>query len=122
MREKTRQRLAEAAVDAVRRELPPVLREAAEQLPVGFRGRPQPEADDPDVAEDTLGLFVGPAWGENDGSDPTPPVILLYLDNLEDYAEGDPDRFQEEVRLTYLHELGHYLGLEEDGLTERGLA
>ena len=29
--------------------------------------------------------------------------------------------FRDEVHTTYLHELGHYLGLDEDDLTERGL-
>ena len=33
----------------------------------------------------------------------------------------DVDVFREEVRLTYLHELGHYLGWDEDELTARGL-
>ena len=28
--------------------------------------------------------------------------------------------FREEVRITYLHELGHYLGLEEDEIEARG--
>jgi predicted Zn-dependent protease with MMP-like domain len=30
-------------------------------------------------------------------------------------------RFRNEIRITYLHELGHYLGLDEDDLFERGL-
>jgi predicted Zn-dependent protease with MMP-like domain len=29
--------------------------------------------------------------------------------------------FRDEVRLTYLHELGHYLGWDEDELAARGL-
>jgi predicted Zn-dependent protease with MMP-like domain len=43
------------------------------------------------------------------------------LENLRDFAEGDEVIFREEVRTTFLHELGHYLGLDEDELTERGL-
>jgi predicted Zn-dependent protease with MMP-like domain len=31
-------------------------------------------------------------------------------------------RFEDKVRITYLHELGHHLGLDEDDLEERGLA
>ncbi len=34
-----------------------------------------------------------------------------------DYAAA----FDQEVRLTYLHELGHYLGLDESDLEKRGL-
>ncbi|NCC93758.1 MAG: hypothetical protein EOM10_10815, partial [Opitutae bacterium] len=29
--------------------------------------------------------------------------------------------YRDEVRVTYYHELGHYLGLEEGDLEERGL-
>jgi predicted Zn-dependent protease with MMP-like domain len=31
------------------------------------------------------------------------------------------DLFREEVATTLLHELGHYLGLDEGDLTDRGL-
>jgi predicted Zn-dependent protease with MMP-like domain len=34
---------------------------------------------------------------------------------------GDAATFREEVRRTYLHELGHYLGLDEDDLADRDL-
>ena len=36
-------------------------------------------------------------------------------------AAGDIKTFREEVRKTLMHELGHYLGLDEDDLIERGL-
>jgi predicted Zn-dependent protease with MMP-like domain len=50
-----------------------------------------------------------------------PSAIRLYIENLRDEAEDDPERFRREVRKTLLHELGHYLGLEEDDLEKRGL-
>ena len=50
-----------------------------------------------------------------------PPQIILFLENLWDFAEGDEEIFRDEVHTTFLHELGHYLGLDEDELTERGL-
>ena len=38
-------------------------------------------------------------------------------------ASGDEDAdFEDEVRLTYLHELGHHFGWDEGDLEERGLA
>ena len=46
---------------------------------------------------------------------------MLYLNNLWDFAEGDEAVFKAEVRLTYLHELGHYLGWDEDEVAARGL-
>jgi predicted Zn-dependent protease with MMP-like domain len=51
-----------------------------------------------------------------------PPQIILFLDNLWDFAEGDPEVYRDEVQATYLHELGHYLGLDEIDLDDRGLA
>jgi predicted Zn-dependent protease with MMP-like domain len=50
-----------------------------------------------------------------------PPQIFLFLENIWDQAEADEDAFREEVHITYLHELGHYLGLNEDELFDRGL-
>jgi predicted Zn-dependent protease with MMP-like domain len=46
---------------------------------------------------------------------------MLFLDEIWDEADGDEAVYRDEVRRTYLHELGHYLGLDEDGLAERGL-
>jgi predicted Zn-dependent protease with MMP-like domain len=72
--------------------------------------------------DDLLGLFEGASL-----SDPMPddldslPRIRLFLDSLWDYAEGDPEIFRQEVRITLLHELGHYLGLNEDQVANMGL-
>ena len=52
---------------------------------------------------------------------PMPPQIILFLENLWDFAEADEEVSGEEVHTTYLHELGHYLGLDEDDLFDRGL-
>ena len=71
---------------------------------------------------DLLGLFEGASRLEADpGSSDPPPRIILYLRNLWDLAAGDPQIFAKEVRTTYLHELGHFLGLDEDDLTLRNL-
>ena len=69
---------------------------------------------------DLLGLFIGPPLAEPEAS-PLPPQIILFLENLWDFAGEDEEIFREEVRITYLHELGHYLGLDEIDLEERGL-
>lgn len=116
--------LADRAVRRALAQLPPELREPAEGLPVTYERHPSPEVcEAPEDREQLLGLFVGAAYPwEEDGSVPLPPQILLFLDNLEDMTGPDPAAFQEEVRVTYLHELGHYLGLDEDELEARGLA
>ena len=48
-------------------------------------------------------------------------MIWLFLENIWDYAGRDTAAYREEVRVTYVHELGHYLGLDEDDLEVRDL-
>jgi predicted Zn-dependent protease with MMP-like domain len=72
---------------------------------------------------DLLGLFMGLAYpDEESGGAELPPQIMLFLQNLWDYAGEDITAFRDEVRTTYLHELGHYLGLDEGEIEARGLA
>ena len=117
------ERMAKKAVAALRRELPPEMAARAQEVPVVMRARPtramvREDGLDPDL----LGLFVGPSCAEGaESGDPLPPEILLFVENLWEYAEGDEELFREEVRVTYFHELGHYLGLEEGELEDRGL-
>jgi predicted Zn-dependent protease with MMP-like domain len=115
-------KLALAEVEATLAELPPPLRDRAAPLPVTFEPAPSADFVTEGIEPDTLGLFTGPAFDEEEHSaSPVPPQIILYLHNLWDFAAGDEDIYLEEVHTTYLHELGHYLGLDEDDLTERGL-
>jgi predicted Zn-dependent protease with MMP-like domain len=118
-------RLTELAADAVgaaQRRLPPEIRALARHVPVHYRAGPDAEVLAEGFEPDILGLFTGNPHGtEISQADPAPPQILLYLESLWDFAEGDVEAFREEARLTYLHELGHYLGWGEDELTARGL-
>ena len=115
--------IARSVVTAAQRRLPAEVRTVAGQVPVCYECEP----NDGILAEgwepDLLGLFVGHEHGAElrDDGVPLPPQILLFLDNLWDYAEGDEAVYRDEVRLTYLHELGHYLGWDEDEIAARGL-
>lgn len=111
---------AAAEVGATISALPGPLRSRVEKLPVTFERRPNAELQADGIEADTLGLFVGAEFA-GEGDVPLPSQIILFLENLRDYGGGDEAIFREEVRTTFLHELGHYLGLDEDGLTERGL-
>ncbi len=113
---------AQQEVTALLRALPAPLRERAASLPVTYEPHPPPALVEDGLDPDLLGLFHGEAFPDGVvGGDPLPAHITLYLDNLWDYAQGDSEIFREEVRRTYLHELGHYLGLDEDDLAARDL-
>ena len=112
--------LALTEVEGTLAALPEPLRMRAEKLPVIFERQPNAELQADGIEADTLGLFTGAEFVEENDV-PMPPQIILFLENIWDVAETDGKLFSEEVRTTFLHELGHYLGLDEDELTERGL-
>ena len=64
-----------------------------------------------------MGVFVGvpttqkSVWDLPSG----PDHIILYQKNIESVCASD-DEIREEVRLTLLHELGHYFGMSEEQL------
>ncbi|MBM3873252.1 MAG: metallopeptidase family protein [Verrucomicrobia bacterium] len=117
-----RSRLAEDTVAATLRRLPPAIREIAARVPVVHHDWPSEAILGDEFEPDILGMFVGSPYGAPTGENPVAaPHILLFLENLWDYAEEDRAIFRDEVRLTYLHELGHYLGWDEDEVAARGL-
>ena len=103
-------------------ELPPDLRTLAERVPVYCEWEMAEHWLEEGVADDSMGLFSGPAL--NEPTDPDcleSPSITFFLAELWDYCGEDLSTFDEEVRITYIHEFGHYLGLSESELESRGL-
>ncbi len=80
------------------------------------------EEDEESLSPLILGLFVGQAVNEKGvfTSGSLPPMVFLFQRNIERVARTH-DEFVEEVRVTLLHEIGHYMGLDEEELAERGL-
>ncbi len=114
--------VARQVIDHTLRSLPPGLREAAQPCAIEVCEMAD-VSEDEGLDDDLLGLFEG--CSRLDGEPQSPhdlPRIRLFLDNLWDFAERDPQIFRDEVRTTLLHELGHYLGLDEDQVEELGLA
>ena len=78
---------------------------------------------DPPLPPTILGLFRGAPYGQKLSSDPwshLPSSIVLYQRNLE-RASRDREELEEEIATTLVHEVGHFLGLDEDELWARGL-
>ena len=121
IREQLERRLGEV-VRRVIAELPPDLRTLAERVPVYCEWEMAEHWLEEGVADDSMGLFSGPAL--NEPTDPDcleSPSITFFLAELWDYCGEDLPTFDEEVRITYIHEFGHYLGLDESELESRGL-
>ena len=114
------QEIALAEVEATLAALPKPLRDEARKLPITLEHQPNSGLQADGIEADTLGLFTGSEFADLE-TVVLPPHIILFLENLWDYAEGDEKAFQEEIRTTFLHELGHFLGLDENDLTDRGL-
>ena len=115
-------KIAADTVGAAQRQLPPEIRPLARQVTVHYERMPTEDLIADGFEPDILGLFVGaPHGSELRDDNPIPPQILLYLESIWDFAESDDAIFREEIRVTYLHELGHYLGWDEDDLAARGL-
>jgi predicted Zn-dependent protease with MMP-like domain len=114
--------IAADTVGAAQRQLPPNLRVLARGVAVHYERAPAPDVLAEGFEPDILGLFTGNPYGaELADTSPAPPQIILYLESLWDFSEEEVDVFREEVRLTYLHELGHFLGWDEDEVAARGL-
>jgi len=76
-----------------------------------------------DVSPTVLGLFRGSPLRDKASMDPWahfPSSIVLYQRNLERFARDREDLI-EQIDVTLLHEVGHFLGFDEDDLAERGL-
>ncbi|HET9325260.1 MAG TPA: metallopeptidase family protein [Candidatus Eisenbacteria bacterium] len=107
-------------------ELPEVVRDHLQQIPVMVEPLPSRHlliAEKPPLAPDLLGLFVGRHLLEQSHADlpAAPGAIYLFRRNLL-RACRDQDELSREIRITVQHEVGHYLGLDEDDLERWGLA
>lgn len=112
--------MAEVVVGEVIRQLPKKLRAAAARMIISYEPAPTTGDIEDGLVGDELGLFEGPSLIDDPGIEEV-ARIRLFLANLWDWVEGDVEAYREEVATTLLHELGHFLGWDEDALAERGL-
>ena len=94
-------------------ELPPHIAEALQNVAVVVEDE---NAEDPDL----LGLYHGvPLPERGDMAGALPDKISIYRIPLEE-SFPDPGELREEIRITVLHELAHYFGLDEERIAELG--
>jgi predicted Zn-dependent protease with MMP-like domain len=99
-----------AALDS----LPPGIAAALENVAVVVEDE---NPEDPDL----FGLYDGTPLPERTSltAGRLPDRIAIYRRPLEETFE-DPEELEEEIRITVLHELAHYFGLDEDRLEQLG--
>ena len=85
--------------------LPPDLARALENVAVIVEDE---NAQEPDL----LGLFEDAPY--------LPAKVTIYRRPLEEDFGHDPARLEHEIRVTVLHELAHYFGIDEERLAELG--
>jgi predicted Zn-dependent protease with MMP-like domain len=80
------------------------------------------EESDPSFPPDILGLFTGISRAERSAgaSGTTPDTIHIFRRNIEHFV-GEREEVVDELRVTLLHEIGHYLGMDEEELEALGL-
>jgi predicted Zn-dependent protease with MMP-like domain len=94
-------------------ELPPHLAVALENVAVVVEDE---NPEDPDL----FGLYHGvPLPERGDMAGVLPDTISIYRVPLEE-SFPDPNELREEIRITVLHELAHYFGLDEERIADLG--
>jgi len=94
-------------------DLPPHIAAALENVAVVVEDE---NPDDPDL----LGLYHGvPLPERGDMAGALPDKISIYRLPLEE-SFPDPDELRDEIRVTVLHELAHYFGLDEARIADLG--
>lgn len=110
-------------LDRVLSSMPEEIRAVVGEVPVVVEPKPTAEmaGREPDINAEILGLFVGTPVGERVyAPSGYGNVVLLFQRNLE-RAGGNRAEVEQEVRITLLHEYGHYLGFDEEDMERLGL-
>ena len=87
--------------------LPPELARGLENIAVVVEDH---NPEEPDI----YGLFDEPEYG--------PAKVAIYKRPLVEDFGDDPAELEREIRITVLHELAHYFGIDEERLDELGYA
>lgn len=105
-------------------ELPPVFQDALQNLDIQVRWRPTArELRRAGVRHgDLFGVYMGVSLpNRTHGYSMVPPdVIIIYQHTHELYCRTE-EQMVEQAKQTLLHEIGHYLGLDEKRLRELGV-
>lgn len=105
----------DALVNDVFEALPEEVTEGLENVAIAIEDLPE------DGSLDLLGLYHGVDLTERGqyGFGEMPDLISLYRLPLLNYCEDEED-LREQVRITLVHEIGHYYGIDDEELHRLG--
>jgi predicted Zn-dependent protease with MMP-like domain len=109
------------AVESAGDSLPPKLKAALEEVSLVLADYAEPVLLEGFDAPEVMGLFVGPERGDllEGGGPQLSPRIYLFR-RAHEHGCTNRREFDAEVQQTLYHELGHYLGYDEDELDALG--
>jgi predicted Zn-dependent protease with MMP-like domain len=109
--------IVERVLDSLPREFRRRIRNVSIQVEDAPPNQPSPQSGQPRRL--LLGLFHGVPTTKKSVFDlPTgPDHIVLYQKNIEAVCSSEAE-VREQIRLTVIHELGHYFGMDEDQLKD----
>ena len=129
MKQSTRDRF-DRELEGVLSEMPPLVHELLERIPLHVEDHPSREVmEEKGVIEpdELCGLFTGVSIQHRSVEDPAqlPDVVTIYRLGILAAARDDDGRLstrrlRDEIRITILHELAHFHGLDEEELEELG--
>lgn len=119
----SKQRFGELVEEALQ-DLPEPFASHMEVVRVEVRDRPtKKQLEEAGLEEDELllGLYVGHPLTERsvEMSGVLPDAIYIFQEDVELASDSEEDLLRE-VRITVLHEIGHFFGMDEDDLERLG--
>ncbi len=108
------QKLVDEAVDS----LPDRFFSYLENVVIAVEDRPDPELLEELGADDLLGVYMGvPLTERQAGGAYMPDQILLFRKPLLEVC-GNLQELRTQIRITVVHEVGHFFGLNEQEIVE----
>lgn len=121
MSRKEFQEVVSAALD----ELPPEFQDAIHNLDIQVRWAPTPEERRRvglRPGHDLFGIYLGiPITRRSSGYGLVVPDVIVIYQRSHELASRTKQEMIEQARETLLHEIGHYMGIDEDRLRELGV-
>lgn len=107
--------IVESAVDGLPGWVQNILDE--ENIVICVREEPPEEAEEKHGSE-ILGLFTGKPYGSRQGTYPLPARIEIYRQPFLKHIP--PQKMKERIRQTVVHEVAHFMGMDEKEVRRRG--